>query len=107
VRVVLAVLSVLAGWSLLGALAAGLLLILKPLEGIRASLRKVAMGVRAIEDETRPLGPGASTLIGSLGGTAEVLGSATQLLGVIARDLDEVAGVLQAHTGHRHGGADA
>jgi hypothetical protein len=106
VRLVLTILSVLAGWSLLGTIAAGLLLILKPLERVRGSLRKIAMGVRAIEDETRPLGPGAGTLIGSLGGAAEVLGSATQRLDEIARDLDGVAGTLRART-ERGGGAHA
>ena len=61
-RIVLAAVSVLAGWSLLGAIAGGLLLILKPLEGVRANLRKITMGVRAIETETAPLGSGAETL---------------------------------------------
>jgi hypothetical protein len=106
VRILLTCLSVLAGWSLLGALAAGLLLILKPLEGVRASLRKITMGVRAIEDETRPLGSGAGTLIESLGGAAETLGSATRRLADISRDLDGVAGALRARAGDE-GGAHA
>src|SRR5581483_5994683 len=106
VRVILAILSVLAGWSLLGALAAGLLLILKPLERVRASLRKITMGVRAIEQETAPLGGGAETLIGSLGAAADTLGSATQHLADINADLDHVAHVLRARTGHE-GGAHA
>ena len=105
-RVLLTGLSVLAGWSLLGAIAAGLLLILKPLEGVRASLRKITMGVRAIEDETRPLGPGAGTLVGSLGDAAETLGSATRRLADISRDLDGVAERLGARTGDE-GGAHA
>ncbi|MDQ3812240.1 MAG: hypothetical protein M3336_18315 [Chloroflexota bacterium] len=105
-RILLTALSVLAGWSLLGALAAGLLLILKPLEGVRSSLRKITMGVRAIEDETRPLGSGAGTLIGSLGSAAETLGSATERLADISRDLDAVAAILNARTG-RGGGAHA
>jgi hypothetical protein len=106
VRILLTVLSVLAGWSLLGTIAAGLLLILKPLENVRGSLRKIAMGVRAIEEETRPLGSGAGTLVGSLAGAAEVLGSATQRLDEIAHDLDGVAGTLRART-ERGGGAHA
>jgi ABC-type transporter Mla subunit MlaD len=105
-RVLLTVLSVLAGWSLLGALAAGLLLILKPLEGVRASLRKITMGVRAIEQETAPLGPGAGTLVGSLNSAAGTLGSATQRLADINADLDRVADVLKARSG-REGGAHA
>jgi ABC-type transporter Mla subunit MlaD len=106
VHLLLTVLSVLAGWSLLGAIAGGLLLILKPLEGVRSSMRKITMGVRAIEEETRLLGPGAGTLVGSLGRAAEVLGSATQRLDEIARDLDTVAGTLRART-ERGGGAHA
>lgn len=105
-RVILALLSVLAGWSLLGALAAGLLLILKPLEGVRASLRKITMGVRAIEQETAPLGAGAETLIDSLRSAAETLGSATQHLADINADLARVAHVLRARTGGE-GGAHA
>ena len=93
-RLTLAIASVLASWSLLGVLAGGLLLILKPLESIRGSLRKITMGVRAIEEETRPLGPGATTLIGSLGTTAETLGSIAGRLDDIAHDLGGVAAAL-------------
>ena len=93
-RLVMTILSVLAGWSLLGTIAAGLLLVLKPLESIRASMRKITMGVRAIEEETRPLAPGATTLIGSLGATADTLGSVSGRLEAIARDLDGVAARL-------------
>jgi hypothetical protein len=106
VRIVLTILSVLAGWSLLGAIAAGLLLILKPLESVRASLRKITMGVRAIEQETAPLGSGAQALIGSLDTSAETLGSATQRLSDINADLDRAAGILKTQTG-REGGAHA
>ena len=93
-RLLLTILSVLAGWSLLGTVAAGLLLILKPLESIRGTMRKITMGVRAIEEETRPLGPGATTLIGSLGTTAETLGSVAGRLDDISRDLAAVAPIL-------------
>jgi hypothetical protein len=105
-RIVLTALSVLAGWSLLGAIAGGLLLILKPLEGVRANLRKITMGVRAIEKETAPLGSGAETLIGSLGTAAETLGSATQRLADINTELDHVAGLLKMRA-ERGGGAHA
>ena len=98
-RLLLTTLSVLAGWSLLGTIAAGLLLILKPLESIRGTMRKITMGVRAIEEETRPLGPGATTLIGSLGTTAETLGSVSGRLDEIARELDGVAAALGARPG--------
>src|ERR671939_1485668 len=102
VRLLLTTLSVLAGWSLLGSIAAGLLLVLKPLESIRGTMRKITMGVRAIEVETRPLGPGATTLIGSLGTAADTLGSVCVRLDDIARELGGVAGALGV--GPRQGG---
>lgn len=52
----LAVLSVLAVWALLGVLAIGLVLVLKTLQSIRGWLERIAMGVRAIETQTTPLG---------------------------------------------------
>src|ERR671939_136432 len=94
VRLLLTTLSVLAGWSLLGSIAAGLLLVLKPLESIRGTLRKITMGLRAIEEETRPLGPGAATLIGSLGTAAETLASIAGRLDDISGDLEGVAASL-------------
>ena len=99
-RLLLTMLSVLAGWSLLGTIAAGLLLILKPLESIRGTMRKITMGVRAIEEETRPIGPGATTLIGSLGTTADTLGSVAGRLDDITRDLGGVAAMLAG--GQKH-----
>lgn len=51
----LVILSVLALWTLLSLLVVGLLLVLKSLEGVRLHLRKISMGVRAIETETAPL----------------------------------------------------
>src|SRR5919199_412547 len=102
VRLLLTILSVLAGWSLLGTIAAGLLLVLKPLESIRGTMRKITMGVRAIEEATRPLGPGATTLIGSLGTAADTLGSVSVRLDDIARELGGVAAILPG--GPRPGG---
>lgn len=52
----LAVLSVLAVWALLGVLAIGLVMVLKTLQSVRGWLERIAMGVRAIESETAPLG---------------------------------------------------
>jgi hypothetical protein len=99
VGLLLTCLSVVASWSLLGTIAAGLLLILKPLERIRGTMRKITMGVRAIEQQTRPLGPGAATLIGSLAATAETLGSVSERLDAIAREMDGVAVTLGSRGG--------
>ena len=64
--VLLTILSVLAVWSLLGVLVIGLLLVLKTLEGVRGSLEKIAMGVRAIEQETKPLSAHIDALAATL-----------------------------------------
>lgn len=67
----LAVLSVLAMWALLGVLAVGLLMVLKTLQSIRGWLEHIAMGVRAIESETGQLGD----QVGRLG---ELVGDASR-----------------------------
>ena len=64
--VLLTALSVLAVWSLLGVLVVGLLLVLKTLESVRGSMEKIAMGVRAIEQETKPLGVRSAALAATL-----------------------------------------
>lgn len=66
----LTILSVLAGVALLSTLVLGLLFIFKPLQNVRRTLRQIAMGVRAIETETAPLGARAVTLRESLERTA-------------------------------------
>jgi hypothetical protein len=64
--VLLTIYSVLAVWALLTALVVGLLLVLKALESVRGSMEKIAMGVRAIERETLPLGAHADALAATL-----------------------------------------
>jgi hypothetical protein len=65
----LTLLSVLALWAFLTTLIVGLLLVVKPLESIRAVLQRIAMGVRAIERETTPIHdlahrlPGAAAML--------------------------------------------
>lgn len=63
---ILAILSVLMLWVFLGLLVIGLLLILKSLESVRTSLEKITTGVRAIEQETAPLGLSATRVTESL-----------------------------------------
>lgn len=84
-RLSLVILSVLAGWALLIALVVGLYLILKPLENIRAHLEKIAMGVRAIEKETAPLGAHADTLNASVGATVGAVGAVARRLDAVGR----------------------
>jgi hypothetical protein len=49
----LTILSVLAVWALLGVLTMGLFLIRKALQDVRIYMEKIAMGVRAIEQQTK------------------------------------------------------
>ena len=79
---------------LLLVLARGLSKILRALEGVRQSLAKIAMGVRAIESETKPVGPGVGQLNGTLtdvaGGLESVKGSfitVDEKLGGVAKAL--------------------
>ena len=94
-RVVLTALSVLAGWAFLNLLIAGLLLILKPLESVRSSLEKIAMGVRAIEQQTAPLATGAGALGPSLKEAANALSAAAWRLEEVNRDLDAAGPALR------------
>jgi uncharacterized protein YoxC len=88
--VVLAILSVLAVWSLLAVLIVGLLLIRKTLESVRVTLERVAMGVRAIEKETEPLGPRALRFIEHFTGTLGHLAALPDGLTAIDRELQRI-----------------
>lgn len=90
----LTILSVLGLWALLAVLIVGLLLILKPLESVRTSLQRIAMGVRAIERETDPLGQSVETLAASLGQAAQGLTGATGQLAHVQEDLDKAGPAL-------------
>ncbi len=96
----LTILSVLAGWSLLSVLAAGLLLILKALDSIRNYLQKITAGVRAIEQQTMPLSTHADTLTASLSETGDALAATARYLAQVDRNLDAAALALRpAHQG--------
>ena len=94
-KLLLTIVSVLAGWALLGELLVGLLAILKPLERIRGSLQQIAMGVRAIEQETAPLGPRAGALAATLGEAGGAVEAAGGRLGDVDRDFDAAAAALR------------
>ena len=72
-RLLLTILTVLAGWTLLGLLAAGLYLILKALQSVRGYLEKIAMGVRAIERQLVPLPSHAEEANAALATAAEAV----------------------------------
>ena len=79
----LTICSVLAVWALLTVLVVGLLLVLKTLESIRRSMEKIAMGVRAIEQETLPLSAHADALAATLAGAPAGEVVAARLRGLI------------------------
>jgi hypothetical protein len=74
-ELLLTILSVLALWAFLLVLSVGLLLIIKSLESVRSTLTRIAMGVRAIEKQARPLGERGATVQNSLKSLVNVIGS--------------------------------
>ncbi len=90
------ILSVLAAWSLLGVLAVGLGWLLVPLQSIRRNLEKIVWGVRAIEQQTVPLGAHADALVASLGETRDAVGAAADQLDRVSRDIDAAGPALQS-----------
>jgi hypothetical protein len=91
----LTILSALAGWSLLGVLMAGLYAILEPLKRVRRSLERIAMGVRAIEQETAPLGGHIEAVAATLGEAGRGFGAVAGRLGDVDRDLDGAVPALR------------
>lgn len=83
----LPILSVAAVWTFLGALIVGLLRILQALVRIRRTLDKIAMGVRAIEQETAPLGSHLGHAVNGLTTAGSGLGAIAHGLGQIDSDL--------------------
>ena len=93
-ELVLTILSVLAVWAFLSLLVLGLLFVEKALESIRVSLEHIAMGVRAIEKQTAPLGTGSETVGGRMDEAARALSSAAGALAAVAPDLATGAAAL-------------
>jgi hypothetical protein len=91
----LTILSVIAVWAFLTVLVVGLLLILKPLQHTRGYLEKIAMGVRAIEHQLRPLGERADAFAGVLGGVGGALDRAAGHLASADQNLEAAAPALQ------------
>ncbi len=87
----MAILTVLAVWSLLGVIAIGLLLVIKSLQSIRRWLEQIVMGLRAVEHHTASLGPHVSGLNSSLEDAVEAVGAAERAVSDVNRDLDRLA----------------
>ncbi len=90
----LTILSAIGLWTLLALLVIGLQVIYKVLESIRGNLERIAMGVRAIERETRPLAPRARAAAELVTGVDGALGRLTSSLGQVVRALDSAAPAL-------------
>lgn len=73
----LALLSLLTAWALLGVLGVALLLVFKSLQSIRHWFEKNTVGVRAVEHQTADLAPRAAVLTASLRETLDALRAAT------------------------------
>lgn len=93
-ELVLTILSVLAVWTFLSLLVLGLLFVEKALESIRVSLEHVAMGVRAIERQTAPLGTGSDAVADRMGEAARALSSTAEAVAAVAPDLATGAAAL-------------
>lgn len=91
----LTILSVLAGWTFLGVLFIGLFLIRKVLESVRLYLEKIAMGVRAIEQQTAPMRERAEAVQGALDQTAAGFAAVTEQFTEMDRLLDATPPALR------------
>ena len=91
----LTILSVVALWALLSVLILGLLLILRPLQSVRGYLEKITMGVRAIEQQTLPLGVRTDALAAGLIELNTTLRAAEARLADVNRKLPAVAPALR------------
>jgi hypothetical protein len=87
----LTILSVLAVWAFLTVLILGLLVIFKTLDGIRGHLQRIAWGVRAIAQETAPLGVRAEALSQTLAATGSGFAAAADRLEIVAAGLKAAA----------------
>lgn len=90
-----AIVSVIMAVLLLSVLIVGLLLILKPLQGVRGSLEQVAMGVRAIESHAKALPEDVEDLSDSMAASAEAVGRAATRAGTVAEPLGTFLGRLR------------
>lgn len=89
------ILSAIAGWSLLATLAVGLFLILRPLENVRGYMQKITMGVRAIEQQTKPFDGHARELTTSLRESSGALAAVGRGLADVEHNLDAAVPALR------------
>jgi uncharacterized protein YoxC len=90
-ELLLAILSVITGLAFLFLLVVGLLLIYKPLEGIRGTLESIAMGVRAIEKQTEPLHSHTEGMVKSMDQAGLSLADLAVWLSQLDKDLAETS----------------
>lgn len=87
VEVLLTTLSVLAVWTLLVLLTIALMLIRQPLKRTRIHLERIAMGVRAIEQQVTPLRGQSKNLTGLLGDANRGLSESSSRLKALDQSL--------------------
>lgn len=90
----LTIISVIAAVAFVAVLSIGLLLIFKALQSVQRHLEQIAMGVRAIEKETDPLGAHATAFTSALPASAAELIAASERLAQVDRSLDGAAAAL-------------
>ncbi len=86
-ELLLTILSVLAVWTVLALLTVSLMLIRQPLKRARIHLERIAMGVRAIEQQVTPLGDRAKRLVDLLEEASRGTGDAAVRLRALDRSL--------------------
>jgi uncharacterized protein YoxC len=94
-ELLLAILSVIAGLAFLFLLVVGLLLIYKPLEGIRGTMESITMGVRAIEKQTEPLRQHSDDLVRTLDKAGLSLADYAVWLAQLNKDLSQSSSGVQ------------
>lgn len=93
----LTLLSVIAAVAFVSVLGVALLLIFKALQSVQRHLEQIAMGVRAIEKETDPLGSRAGAFVAALPEAATQMNAAGERLAEVDGDLDRAARALTPH----------
>ncbi len=90
-ELLLAILTVLAGWAFLAVVAIGLLLLIKSLQSIRRYLEQIVVGLRAVEHHTASLPPHVGGLASSLDEAVAAVSGAEGAVSDVNRDLGRLA----------------
>lgn len=92
----LTILSVLAVWAFLLVLVIGLLLIFKPLQSVKVRLEQITAGVRAIEQETKPLNKRSDQLVQLLQEAARLGGKLADQQSAVSKRFSSAASAFRS-----------